>query len=330
MLTPLSFIFRALVFLRSRLYTLGVLRSSSSGVPVIVIGNISVGGTGKTPMVSAIVRKLQQAGFQPGIVSRGYGAEPAAEPRPITASTPIAQSGDEPALLARETGVPVCVCGNRAAAVQYLVTQYDVNIVVSDDGLQHYAMQRDVELAVVDGQRLLGNGWLLPAGPLREPPNRLRSVDVIAVQQTPEDHIPGRETVLEALQLNAENGFALGYFHLDVVSLIRLSDDKSVALSTFSGSCVHALAGVGNPERFFKSLARVDITTIEHAMPDHHNYQPSDLQFAEPLPILITTKDAVKIRELEIDLANIYEVSVEAVFDEQLEQHIDSVVNTFR
>jgi len=180
-LTPVALLFLCLTKLRSSLYKLGLLKTNTFSVPVIVVGNISVGGTGKTPMVTSLVEKLVTAGLRPGIVSRGYAAEPAKQPRAVTADSPSLMAGDEPLLLARATKVPVCICTDRSEAVQFLIDHKDVNVVVSDDGMQHYAMHRDVEVAVVDGHRQLGNGWLVPAGPLREPPTRLHSTDIIAV-----------------------------------------------------------------------------------------------------------------------------------------------------
>lgn len=323
-------LFWCVVFVRSKLFKLGLLKSVASSVPVIVVGNISVGGTGKTPIVSAVVTKLQTAGFRPGIVSRGYGAEPAKTPRLITTDTPIELSGDEPSLLLRETGVPVCLCISRSAAVEYLATQTSVNVVVSDDGLQHYAMQRDIEVVVVDGQRLFGNGWLLPAGPLREGRSRLNSVDVIAVQQTPDTSLVDKGQVYGSLPLNRQSQIGFGSFHLGIVTLINLGNNKHVSLADFAGRQVHSVAGVGNPQRFFASLRTAGLDVIEHAMSDHHKYVPTDIEFGDNLPILMTTKDAVKVREFAIDLANVFEVSVKVVLDENLEQALDQVVTTLQ
>jgi len=329
-LTPIAFLYRVVVFVRVSLYKSGVLKSASSGIPVVVVGNISVGGTGKTPMVSTLVRKLQTAGFNPGIVSRGYGAVPAREPRLITADTQIEWAGDEPSLLSRETGVPVCICIARPAAVDFLVNEAQVDVVVSDDGLQHYAMQRDIEVAVVDGQRLLGNGWLLPAGPLREPSSRLNGVDIIAVQQPPGVTPENRIKTIGSLNLATDNPAASGSFHLDIVTLKNLHNNEQVALTEFAHKQVHAIAGVGNPQRFFDSLQNAGLIVMEHVMPDHHKYVVEDVQFEDELPVLMTAKDAVKVRELSIDLAGMYEVSVTVVLDEKLNMAIDAVVERIR
>lgn len=328
LLTPIAALFRGVVFARSTLYKVGILKAKALPVPVIVVGNISVGGTGKTPIVGALIKKLQSAGYRPGIVSRGYGAIPAVEPRLITANTTIEWAGDEPAMLLRQTGVPVCICTKRVAAVEFLTKETGVNIVVSDDGLQHYAMARDIEIAVIDGQRKLGNGWLLPAGPLREPPSRLNTVDAIAIQQTSNQAQAERRKTVDELALNQAHQVGIGHFHLQIITLINLRSNKPIELATFAGQKVHAVAGVGYPQRFFNSLREAGLDVIEHAMPDHHKFTPIDVQFEDAFPVLMTAKDAVKIREFDIDLATMYEVSVSAVLDQQLESTLDQALST--
>ncbi len=327
-LYPVTVLYGVLVFVRRSLYKSGILKSSSSGVPVIVVGNISVGGTGKTPIVSMLVKKLENAGYKPGIVSRGYGAVPAKEPRLINADSQVEWAGDEPLMLSRDTGVPVCICIARAAAVDYLVNEANVDVIVSDDGLQHYAMKRDMEIAVVDGQRLLGNGWLLPAGPLREPPARLNAVEIIAMQQRPDDAETDRLKRLESLPVLRETLLRAGSFHLAIDSLINLKTNQVKKLESFKNSRAHAVAGVGNPQRFFESLTRQSVELIKHAKPDHHKFLPEDVDFNDNLPVLMTSKDAVKVRELDVDMSNLYEVSVSAVLDEALESAFDRVLTT--
>ncbi|MCL4160412.1 UNVERIFIED_CONTAM: hypothetical protein GTU68_019828, partial [Idotea baltica] len=258
-LTPISFLFFCLVRLRSTLYKLGLLKTNTFSVPVIVVGNISVGGTGKTPMVISVIKKLKAAGYHPGIVSRGYGAMPAKEPRAVSYETPAQLAGDEPLLLARDTQVPVCICADRSAAVQYLIDTNSVDVVVSDDGMQHYAMHRDIEIAVIDGQRQLGNGWLMPAGPLREPPKRLHSTNLIVLQQT------------------ADTKAAARHFHLEIAAVRKLSNGSEVKLNDWRDKEIHAMAGLGNPQRFFNSVRAYAKTVHEHAMPDHHQYVSTDL-----------------------------------------------------
>jgi len=330
LLLPVAALFRFVVFVRSTLFKIGFLKSTQTSVPVIVVGNISVGGTGKTPIVGAIVKKLQDAGYRPGIVSRGYGAVPANEPRLIAIDTSIEMAGDEPAMLLRQTGVPVCICTKRADAVEHLAKEAGVNVVVSDDGLQHYAMERVIEIAVIDGQRMLGNGWLLPAGPLREPPNRLNSVDVIAIQQA--THLQHNEKckAVDSLGLGQETRAGVGCFYLNIIELINLGSNERVGVANFANRHVHAVAGVGNPQRFFSSLRDAKLNVSEHVMPDHHKYVPEDVQFNEGFPVLMTAKDAVKVREFDIDLSNMFEVSVSAVLDESLDHAIDMALNTLQ
>jgi len=343
LLLPISLLFKSVALLRVRLYAAGILKVNNFGLPVIVVGNISVGGTGKTPIVAAVVKRCQSMGMKPGIVSRGYGAVPAKLPRLIDSTTPVEFSGDEPLLLVRNTRVPTCICGNRSAAVSWLSQNSDIDVVVSDDGMQHYAMHRDFEIAVVDGQRQLGNGWLLPAGPLREPPKRLRAVDIIAIQHSKSATVTQQQHVLANLK-SAVMGMALprksktkpvttafasaGHFHLDIISVKNLANQQTIALQTLQGQRVHAVAGVGNPDRYFRSLQDAEIEVIEHPMPDHHRYSPEDLTFNDQLPILVTSKDAVKIEVLAMDLTRVYEVSVIAIFDADLEQAIDNMIKT--
>lgn len=328
LLTPVAALFQLIVFVRSTLYKLGVFKCAPSSVPVIVVGNISVGGTGKTPIVAALIKKLQKAGYRPGIVSRGYGAIPAKEPRMVMADTTIERAGDEPFMLFRQTGVPVCICVKRADGVECLAKEAGVNVVVSDDGLQHYAMERELEIAVIDGQRMLGNGWLLPAGPLREPRKRLNSVDVVAIQQTADIQSADRGKAVASLELKQGCQIGVGSFHLDIITLVNLHSNESVELSDFANRQVHAIAGVGNPQRFFSSLRKAGLEVLEHAMPDHHKYTPGDVQFNQSIPVLMTAKDAVKIRELDIDLSNMFEVSVVAVLDDSLNLAIDQALQT--
>ncbi len=321
-LTPIAFIFSCVVKLRTTLYNLGLLKTNKFDVPVIVVGNISVGGTGKTPIVTAVVNKLKAAGFKPGIVSRGYGAQTANLPRDVFADTPAHLAGDEPLLLAQSTGVPVCICTDRSLAVTHLLENNKLDVVISDDGMQHYAMHRDVELAVVDGQRLLGNGWLVPAGPLREPPKRLSQVDLIAIQQAADATDEQRRAVIEKLKLKTK----AAHFHLAITGVKSLADEQTFALSTWHNKPVHAVAGLGNPQRFFSSLQVQGLHVQTHAMPDHHRYTADDLNFGDQHPILVTSKDAVKIRDLDINLSRVFEVMVEAKLDEPLNVAIDEII----
>ena len=259
---------------RRALYRRGWAKSVCLPVPVVIVGNITVGGTGKTPLVIALVEALRARGFRPGVVSRGYGGN-ARTSLLLDANPDSTQVGDEPALIRLRTGVPVAIGADRPAAARLLLDQ-DVDVIVADDGLQHYALARDVEICVIDGVRRFGNRRLLPAGPLREPATRLRGVDfVVCNGGEPEGgEIPMR--------------LVLG----DAVSLADPARTRSLA--DFRDARVHAVAGIGNPPRFFTALRGCGIDVIEHPFPDHHRYAPRDFAFDDGLQVLMTEKDAVK------------------------------------
>jgi tetraacyldisaccharide 4'-kinase len=267
-------VFLAVVRVRRMLYALRILSSSHPGIPVIVVGNITVGGSGKTPLVLWIAQFLKDKGWSPGIVSRGYGAKLAA-PRAATLASEAAEVGDEPVLLARRSGCPVWVAPDRVAAAAALRAAHpEVDVLVLDDGLQHYRLRRDLELAVVDA-RGLGNGFPLPAGPLREPRGRLRSVDAVV------GHGVQAQFLMELVG--------------DAVH--RMTDARERRpLESFAGRKVHAAAGIGDPERFFRRLRAAGLEVIPHPFPDHHPFRAADLEFGDGLPVLLTEKDAVKLR----------------------------------
>jgi tetraacyldisaccharide 4'-kinase len=279
-LIPLSLLFGAAVWVRRRLYARGILRSERLAVPVIVVGNISVGGTGKTPLVLWLAELLRSQGWRPGIVTRGYGGT-----QRVQEVTPVcdpAGPGDEPVLLALRSGGPVFAGRRRPAAARALLAAHpECNVLIADDGLQHYALARDIEIAVVDGERRFGNGWLLPAGPLREPVRRLEEVDAVVVNG-------GGVPKLRA----AQHGMTL-----HGASLVNVSDPRrAVTPAAFADRPVHALAGIGDPQRFFEHLRRLGLTVRPHPFPDHHAFTPDDLAFARDMPVVMTEKDAVKCR----------------------------------
>jgi tetraacyldisaccharide 4'-kinase len=290
LLWPLSLVFAAAAAARRAAHRLGLLRIRRFPVPVVVVGNITVGGSGKTPLVIWLAQHLRAAGRHPGIVSRGYGGRAARWPQKVTAASDPADVGDEAVVLAARTGCPMCVGPDRAAAVACLLEDAGVDVVLADDGMQHYALARDIEIAVIDGQRRFGNGLLLPAGPLREPVRRLRRVDLAIVNGEP-----------------AAGELAMRPVHPRVR---RLAGDAEQDLAVFAGREVHAVAGIGNPQRFFDLLGRCGIRVLPHAFPDHHRYRAGDLAFATPRPILMTEKDAVKCRDL--DCADCWVVSIDA------------------
>lgn len=278
LLAPLSLLYGIVTGLRRGLYRAGLLPSTRFPVPVVVVGNITAGGTGKTPLIEVLVRELRARGWRPGIVSRGYGGRAANYPLVLSAATPAAEGGDEPVLLHRRTGAPVVVDPVRARAVVRLLAQGDCDVVLCDDGLQHYALARDIEIAVVDGARGLGNGWLLPAGPLREGAGRLAQVDFVVVNGEGGDW--PRAT---RMQLRPEDWRALG---------------GEGGAPPAPGSRVHAVAGIGNPGRFFAALRAAGYDVVEHAFPDHHAYIAADLDFGDALPVVMTEKDMVKCQSL--------------------------------
>jgi len=275
LLWPVSLLFLFFVLLRRILYAVRILKSAHPGIPVIVVGNLTVGGTGKTPLVVWIAEFLKKNGWSPAIVSRGYGGR-SEEPRAATIASDAVDVGDEPILLARRSGCPVWVGADRLAVIEALrKAQSDVNLVILDDGLQHYRLRRDVEIAVVDG-RGFGNGFLLPAGPLREPAWRLRTVDAVVSNGAP---VKGYSMSLEG----------------DVLHCMTDAADRRPA-KAFAGQKVHAVAGIGDPNRFFLQLARLGMKPMPHPFPDHHPFKPEELAFGDGLPVMLTEKDAVKLR----------------------------------
>jgi tetraacyldisaccharide 4'-kinase len=276
LLWPASVVFGFLVFLRRALYRVRVLRGSHPGIPVIVVGNLTAGGTGKTPLVLWIAEFLKGKGWSPAIVSRGYGGGGDA-PRAATIASEPEEVGDEPIVLARRSGCPVWVGADRAEVIATLRLQHpEVDVVILDDGLQHYRLRRDVEIAVVDA-RGFGNGFLLPAGPLREPAGRLRSVDAVVSHDNP------------GLQ-----GFRMS---LEGALLHRMTDarDRRPAQSLGQHK-LHAVAGIGNPDRFFLHLGKLGVRVVPHAFPDHHRFVPEELAFGDDAEVVMTEKDAVKLR----------------------------------
>jgi len=268
--------YAGVTWLRRTLYLRGLLPRTRMPVPVIVVGNVSVGGTGKTPLTIALVEALRARGFRPAVVSRGYGASAGAALQVDARSDP-AMVGDEPCLIARATGAAVAVCRDRVAAARLLLASAaPPDVLIADDGMQHYRLCRDVEICVIDGQRRFGNGRLLPAGPLREPQVRVRRCDFVVVNGG-----------------NAQDGETPMTLVGDAAVALDAPHEQR-RLAEFAGQRVHAVAGIGNPARFFASLRRAGIEVIEHAFADHHPYAAADLQFGDDRPVLMTQKDAVK------------------------------------
>ena len=275
LLSPLAGLF-SLLAARKRRAT----RVERLPVPVIVVGNITVGGAGKTPLTLWLARELLKRGWQPGIVSRGYGGQNT-QPRPVTAQAAAVDVGDEPILLARRSGVPVWIGRDRAAAGwSLLAAEPGTDVLLCDDGLQHYRLGRDVEIAVFDG-RGAGNGWRLPVGPLREPMSRLREVDAIVCNGAADERLPAQ---IPRFSMRLQPGV---FYRLDVAG-------QTATAAQLAGKKRYALAGIGDPWRFFRTLEGLGLQCETHPFPDHHAYAAADLAFAADGVLLITEKDAVK------------------------------------
>ena len=282
LLWPVSLLFGFAVVLRRWSYRLRVFKSYKVEIPIIVVGNLSVGGAGKTPLVLWIADFLRRNGRKPGIVSRGYGGtvEKGKEAKAATIASDPAEIGDEPMLLSRRSGCPVWVCADRVLAATTLHRENpEVDVIIADDGLQHYALRRDLEICVVDAHGL-GNRWLLPAGPLREPLSRLGSADA----------------VLTHGDVNGVKGFPLKLHGEKLANLVNGTDVRAV--KSFAGQKVHAVAGIGDPKRFFLQLAHFGLKIVPHPFPDHHVFNAKDLDFGDAAPVVMTEKDAVKCKRI--------------------------------
>lgn len=270
-------------------------------VPVLVVGNVTVGGTGKTPIVVHLVETLLAAGARVGVISRGYGSQAEQFPYLVTAESPVAEAGDEPLLIAARTGIPVMIDPQRIRAYRDLTARFPLDLVISDDGLQHIALPRSRELVVIDGQRGLGNGYCLPAGPLREPVERLREVAAVWVNGSLQEPLSG---ILARLAPDRVS------FHLQPTQLRSLADpSQTIALNGLQKS-IYAVAGIANPGRFFKTLTDLGYQVEGVAFPDHHQYQWRDLERMRGKPIVTTEKDAVKMRDLGIESIWVLQVGV--------------------
>ncbi|MDX1444142.1 MAG: tetraacyldisaccharide 4'-kinase [Gammaproteobacteria bacterium] len=300
-LLPFEWLFIGLSGFRRFLYQRGVKTTESISLPVIVVGNIAVGGTGKTPLVRHLVSRLQAAGIKPGIVSRGYGGARRSEPLIVHPDDSATDVGDEPLWLAEATGAPVAIFPKRARAARHLANNRDIDVVICDDGLQHYSLARDLEIVVIDGARGLGNGHRLPAGPLRESRSRLQEVDLVIAQG--DDELPGTS-------VNAR-------MHLQPSAFVHLVDGErreiSAGIPEDFRKGVLAVAGIGNPQRFFATVDELGIDAETRKFADHHPFSGDDLEDAQGRPVIMTAKDAVKCREFA--RPGWWYLDVEAYFD---------------
>jgi len=276
LLLPVSLLFQLLIAIRRLLFRSGILSSVKLPLPVIIVGNITVGGTGKTPLTLWLAEQLLADGWHPGIISRGFGGS-GSKPQEVLNSSDPASVGDEPVLMAQRLLCPVWVGRERPAAARALLLAHpECDVIISDDGLQHYRLQRDVEIVVVDGIRRFGNGFLLPAGPLREAPSRLREVDAVVIN--------GGQAAAGEYLMQLEG---VHFYNL-------LNPEITATAADFQGQSVHAIAGIGHPERFFGHLNRLGLTVQTHPYPDHHAYSAADLAYSDANALLMTEKDAVK------------------------------------
>ncbi len=300
------------MWLRRQSYRTGLLRQKKLPVPVIVVGNLSVGGTGKTPLVIAIVEFLVGRGWNPGVIARGYGGQSDSWPRVLAASDSAEQVGDEPLMVLRRTGIPVIAGPDRVANAKMLVEQFDRNIVVSDDGFQHLRIARDIDIVVIDGNRRFGNGWCLPAGPLREFKSCLRWADIQVVNSAASQNQNEYEMTIETDHL----------YRLNAPEITRAPGD-------LRGRQIYAMAGLGNPQRFFGALQQMGLDFVAHNFPDHHIYTRRDFAFLKGDDVaIVTEKDAVKCDVIDID-AEVWVLPItaklDAAFYDDLESRLTSL-----
>lgn len=277
LLLPLSGLFCAVVAIRRRLYRWGWLKSQRIDCPVIIVGNITVGGTGKTPLIIWLAQKLTEWGYKPGIITRGYGGKSQVWPSEVTTDATPQQVGDEAILLKRHGECPVFAGPQRPLVAQQLLSNHPCDVILSDDGMQHYALQRDLEIAVVDGERRFGNGYCLPAGPLRETRKRLQQVDLVIINGNPGEGEHGMSVVGDMA--------------------CPVAGGACKPLADFVPTSVDAVAGIGHPERFFSMLESAGLTVDRHPFADHHRFTADDLAPFEQKTVLMTEKDAVKCEQ---------------------------------
>ena len=302
LLIPVSLVFGVLAAMRRALYRWGILAAERLPVPVIVIGNITVGGSGKTPLTLWLAQQLAQRGWHPGIVSRGYGGA-VRSPRAVVRTSSTQEMGDEAVLMARRGLCPVWVGRDRPVVARALLQAHpECDVILSDDGLQHYRLNRDVEIVVVDGIRRFGNGMLLPAGPLREPRSRLDKVDAVVIN--------GGVTAADEFSMALDGDV---FYNL-------ASPGDTARPADFAGKNLHAIAGIGHPQRFFDHLRKLGLDVTTHPFPDHYAYAPRDLEFAGADAILMTEKDAVKCEPFASKKC--WVLSVEARLDPALVQRV--------
>jgi len=360
LLWPVSTFYGALLNIRRLFYEKDWLARPALPLPVIVVGNLSVGGTGKTPLCAYLVEQFKAAGWRPAIVSRGYGGARHLSPYLLSSDDVASHVGDEPLMLFQQTGVPVCVCIDRVAAVKQVKDKTDANIVISDDGLQHLKMRRHAEVLVLDGSRGLGNCRLIPAGPLRDSLGSVSTVDMVAVQM-PLGELPVETDRVEAstmgkpdknasvecrsditfeniraagihksllkLQGNTKfNAIETSVFCLKPTEAVDLRTGEKVNIRLFAESKVHAVAGIGHPRRFFDSLKVLGLDIEEHPLPDHASLAKNDVTFLDELPVFVTAKDAVKLADASSSLNQVYRIDTRLDTSSDLDNAIKDLI----
>src|SRR3990167_2710047 len=278
LLLPFSFMYLLIISVRKYFYQLHILKKIKMSIPVIIIGNFTVGGTGKTPFLISLANALKQLHFKPGIITRGYRGKSAEWPIIVDQNTDPTLAGDEAVLIAKKTLLPVVAGPNRIQDVKKILEKFSCDVIISDDGLQHTRLMRDVEIAMIDDQRGFGNGFLLPAGPLREPSTRLDSVDFVVVNNGNCDDPWHTEFVIDEF-VNLKN------------------PHQKLNLTEIASQKIYAIAGIGNPDNFFNALRRCYLNIVPVAFPDHHDFQYADINFEKDAIILMTEKDAIKCKK---------------------------------
>jgi tetraacyldisaccharide 4'-kinase len=305
LLLPFTAIFCLVALVRRLGFRLGLLKSRRLKAPVIVVGNITIGGTGKTPLIIWLTERLKQAGYRPGIITRGYGGKSEKWPCEVNAASRASEVGDEALLIHRRTGCPVFAGPDRYVAGEALLAIHECDIIMSDDGLQHYALERDLEIVVIDGERRFGNGLCLPAGPMRERPWRLKQADLIIVNGSAR-----------------EGEYAM---QVEGMEAVRLDGSEERPLETFQHQPVCAIAGIGHPQRFFDMLKRAGLTTKCYPFPDHHSFQQAELQALPCETVLMTEKDGVKCENFA--QSDYWYIPASAIPDQGFQTAFDALIN---
>ena len=315
-LWPLAWLYRAIAGRRRRQFLANP--PESLPLPVVVVGNITAGGTGKSPLTASLVSHLREQGWRPVIITRGYGGRSDQYPLEVTGDTPVEETGDEPLMLSLMTGCPVVVDPDRYQAARHVISQDLGDILVCDDGLQHYRLPRDLEIAVVDGARCLGNGAPIPVGPLRESPGRLAEVDLVVIN--------GNTEACSGLPVSSDSSFAM---ELVPCALRRLDSGETLPLSELEGRRVRAVAGIGNPGRFFRTLESLGAEVVPRALADHHRFSRADFTTEADETPVITAKDAVKCRDIAPGGTLVLEVraQLQTGFTDLLDRKLDEIAS---